>query len=70
MERTVRGAFVGALGDWRRHAAALLLVAAAYAAAAAVATDVAYYAAGLVAFSVWMGWFVLTGVRFLRLLGV
>lgn len=61
-----RTALVEALGDWRRHAAALAVVAAAFGLAAVHGSGVAYYGAGLVAFSVWMAWFVLTCIEWVR----
>ncbi|MFB6072515.1 MAG: hypothetical protein ABEJ88_06055 [Halobacterium sp.] len=59
-ERPARTAVVAALSDWRRHALALATVAA--------AADVpgAYYGAALVAFTVWMAWFVATTIGFIR----
>ena len=66
----VRVALVRTLTDWRRHAGVLLFVLAVVGAAAFVGTTAAYFAAGLIVFSTWMIWFVVTGVRFLRILGV
>ncbi|PSP75647.1 hypothetical protein BRC81_14770 [Halobacteriales archaeon QS_1_68_20] len=66
----VRVALVAALKGWKRHAAALLLIALAYGAASMLSSQVALYAAALVAFTTWMAWFVFTGVEFLRVLGV
>ncbi|WP_254544295.1 hypothetical protein [Halomarina pelagica] len=63
--RPARTALVTALGDRRRHLVALALVAAAFGVAAVLASSVAYYAAALIAFAVWMGWFVLTAVDWL-----
>jgi hypothetical protein len=56
----------GALADWRRHAAAVALVVAAFAAAELLAAPTARYGAYLIAFAVWMAWFVLTAVEWLR----
>ncbi|WP_313695144.1 hypothetical protein [Halorarum halobium] len=53
-------------GEWRHHLLALAIVVLAFGVAAAVGSEVAYYAAALVAFSVWMGWFVMTAVEWLR----
>lgn len=61
-----RTAAVAALSDWRRHALALVVVAAGFGAAAASGTAGAYYGAALVAFTVWMAWFVLTTIELLR----
>jgi len=65
-----RVAFVAALSNWRRNLAAVALVAVAFAVAGAVASDVVYYGAFLAAFSVWMGWFVLTAVDMFRRVGL
>lgn len=65
-ERPARAALVGALLDPRRHVLALAAVAAAFGFAVALASDVAYYAAALVAFVVWMAWFVLTAIEWLE----
>ena len=64
--RPVRVDVASALGEWRLHLAALAVVAAAFVAAAAVGSTVAYYAAALVSFSVWMAWFVMMAVDVLR----
>jgi hypothetical protein len=61
-----RGALATALADWRRHAAAVGLVVLAAVVALGVGTSVARYAAVLFAFSVWMIWFVLTAVEWIR----
>lgn len=65
-DHPARAAVVAALSDWRRHAAALAVVAAGFAAAAASGVAGAYYGAALLAFTVWMAWFVLTTIDFLR----
>jgi hypothetical protein len=65
-EQPARSALAAALGNRRRHLLALGVVVAGFAAAAAVDTSVAFYAAGLVAFSVWMLWFVLTTIDWIR----
>ena len=64
--RPARTAFLAAFADWRRHLAALALVAAAVGVASTLGSSVAYYGAALVAFSVWMAWFVLTVIEWLR----
>jgi hypothetical protein len=61
-----RAAVVAALSDWRRHAVALAAVAVTFAVAAVSGVTGAYYGAALVAFTVWMAWFVLTTIDFLR----
>lgn len=64
--RPGRTALVEALGDWRRHAAAVAVAAAALGAAALVGSRVAFYGAALVVFTVWMVWFVLTAIEWVR----
>lgn len=59
-------ALSGALSDWRRHAVALALVAIAALGAFAVGTPTARYGAVLFGFAVWMAWFVLTCVEWIR----
>ncbi|QLG27066.1 hypothetical protein HUG10_05690 [Halorarum halophilum] len=56
----------GTLVERRYHLVALAIVVVAFAVAALVGTRVAYYAAALVSFSVWMAWFVQTVVDWLR----
>ena len=65
--RRAESALVEALRDWRRHAAALAIVAAVFGGAFVLGSREAYYGAALVAFSVWMGWFVLTAIEWIRL---
>jgi hypothetical protein len=65
-DRPARAAAIAALGDWRRHAVAVTIVAAGFAVASVVGVSGAYYSAALVAFTVWMAWFVLTAIEFLR----
>lgn len=64
--RPAESALAEALRDWRRHAAALAVVALAFGLAAVLGSTEAYYGAALVAFSVWMVWFVLTGIEWVR----
>jgi hypothetical protein len=61
-----RAALRAALSDWRRHAVAVALAAGAFAVAELIAAPTARYGAYLVAFAVWMAWFVLTAVEWLR----
>ena len=63
---SARAALRAALADRRRHGAALALVALAAAGALLVDTPTARYGAVLFAFAVWMGWFVLTAVEWIR----
>jgi len=65
-EQPARAALRAALSDWRRHAAAVALVVAAFAVAELLAAPTARYGAYLIAFAVWMAWFVLTCVEWLR----
>jgi hypothetical protein len=55
-----------ALGNRWRNLAALVLAAVAVGVAVAVDSRVAYYGAGLTVFAVWMAWFVLTAIDWLR----
>lgn len=59
-------AAVAALKDWRRHALAIALVGIAGVLAMLVGTREAYYGAALIAFSVWMVWFVLTAIEWVK----
>ena len=65
-EHTGKTALVEALRDWRRNAAALLGVAVTLVSAALLGTNVAYYTAALVVFSIWMAWFVLASIEWLK----
>jgi hypothetical protein len=65
-ERSARSALSASLRNWRRHVVAVGVVVAGFAVAAAVGSDVARYGAVLLAFSVWMLWFVLTAVDWIR----
>ncbi|MFB6197099.1 MAG: hypothetical protein ABEI52_02355 [Halobacteriaceae archaeon] len=56
-----------ALNDWRRNVIAILIVVISYGFAVIIGSNLALYAAALIAFSTWMGWFVLTGVEFINL---
>lgn len=60
-------ALVAALRDWRRNVASLLSVVAVLVVAALVGTKMAYYTASLIVFTVWMVWFVLTGIEWVKL---
>lgn len=59
-------ALFAALRDRRRNATALVVALAAIALAVVAANDLAYYAAGLVVFAVWMVWFVMTAIEWVR----
>ncbi|WP_336036708.1 hypothetical protein [Halobacterium yunchengense] len=64
-DRPARAAAAAALSDWRRHVAAVAVAAAGFSAAAASGVDGAFFGAALLAFTVWMAWFVLTAIDFL-----
>ena len=59
-------ALVEALRDRRRNTAALLGVVVTLAIAALIGTNVAYYTAVLIVFSIWMAWFVLACIEWLK----
>ena len=59
-------AFVAAVTNWRRNGVALGLVVGFVAIAAAFQSSVAYYGAALTVFVIWMAWFVLVSVDWLR----
>ena len=66
-DRPGRTAVRAALADWRRHLVAVAMVTAAVAVAEfGFGTSSARYGAVLVAFAVWMAWFVLTAVAWIR----
>lgn len=65
-ERPAGAALRAALADWRRHAVALALVVGAFATAELLGGPSARYGAYLIAFAVWMAWFVLTAIEWLR----
>lgn len=65
-EYTGTTALIEALRDWRRNTAALLGVVGILAVAALVGTKIAYYTAALIVFSIWMVWFVLTGIEWIK----
>jgi predicted benzoate:H+ symporter BenE len=65
-EYTGETALVEALRDRRRNTAALLSVVVTLAVAALIGTNVAYYTAGLIVFSIWMIWFVLASIEWLK----
>lgn len=65
-EYTGTTALIEALRDWPRNVAALLTVAAALGSASVIGSKEAYYGASLVIFTVWMAWFVLTAVEWLK----
>jgi hypothetical protein len=65
-DRPARRALGASLRNWRRNLLAAAAVTAGFAVAAAVDTAGAFYGAALLAFAVWMLWFVLTAVDWIR----
>ncbi|WP_144904549.1 hypothetical protein [Halobellus captivus] len=65
-ERTGTAALIEALRDRRRNAAALLVVIGVLIGAALVGSRGAYFTAALVVFSVWMAWFVLACIEWIK----
>jgi hypothetical protein len=65
-DRPATDALSLALADRWRNLSALVLAGAAIAFAVAIDTSVAYYGAGLTVFAVWMAWFVLVAIDWLR----
>ncbi|WP_332897154.1 MULTISPECIES: hypothetical protein [unclassified Haladaptatus] len=59
-------ALIEALSDWQRNVAALLVVAIAFFGARLIGSNEAYYGALLVSFTVWMAWFVLIAIEWLK----
>ncbi len=64
--KTGAAALKEALSDWRRNTGALLSAAVVVAAAWTVGTNEAYYLAALILFTIWMVWFVLAGIDWVR----
>lgn len=65
-EHTGETALVEALRDRRRNTAALLGIAVTLAIATVIGTNVAYYTAVLIVFSIWMIWFVLACIEWVK----
>ncbi|MFB6206576.1 MAG: hypothetical protein ABEJ05_08650 [Haloglomus sp.] len=65
-ERPATDALTLALADRWRNLSALVVVLAALGFAVAIGTPIAYYGAGLTIFTVWMVWFVLVAIDWLR----
>ncbi|WP_336023912.1 hypothetical protein [Halobellus salinisoli] len=65
-EHTGTTALVEALRDRRRNGAALLVVVGVLVGAALVGSREAYFTAALVIFSVWMAWFVLACIEWIK----
>lgn len=62
-----RSALLTALRDWKRNALAFAAIVVVFGGAAWTSSQIALYGAGLVAFTIWMAWFVLTGADFLEI---
>jgi hypothetical protein len=65
-DRPATDALTFALADRWRNLAAFALAAGAVGLAVAIDTSIAYYGAGLTVFAVWMAWFVLVAIDWLR----
>jgi uncharacterized membrane protein YdbT with pleckstrin-like domain len=65
-DRPAETALREALTDWRRNLAALAVVALMFGVAALTSSAGIRYGAGLIAFTVWMAWFVLTAIDWIR----
>lgn len=65
-DRPATDALSFALADRLRNLLALVLVVVAIGFAVSIDTRIAYYGAGLTVFAVWMGWFVLVAIDWLR----
>ena len=65
-DRPAGSALRESLTDWRRNLAALAVVAVALGVAAISASAGVQYGAALVVFTVWMAWFVLTAIDWIR----
>lgn len=66
-ERPATDALTAALADRRRNGLAVAGVLVVFAVAVLLDSPVAYYAAALVAFCIWMAWFVRTVIDWLAL---
>lgn len=62
-----RTALVKALHSWKRHVSALVIIFLAFGIARYTNSSMGYYGAALIAFAVWMVWFVETVVAWIRL---
>lgn len=65
-DRPATDALTFALADRWRNLAAFALAAGAVGLAVTIDTSIAYYGAGLTVFAVWMAWFVLVAIDWLR----
>lgn len=64
--RPAEAALLEALRDRRRNGGAIGFVVLAVGVAAMIGSSGAYYAAGLIAFTIWMAWFVLMTIDWIR----
>lgn len=65
--RPAEAALLDALRDRRRNGGAIGLVLLAFGVAALIGSSGAYYAAGLITFTIWMAWFVLMTIEWIRM---
>lgn len=65
-DRPAETALRESVTDWRRNLTALGIVALAFGVATLAASSGARYGALLVSFTVWMAWFVLTAIDWIR----
>lgn len=65
-EEPVRDAFVDAISNQKRNGVALGALLLSIGVAVMIGTATAYYTVALIAFCIWMAWFVHTGVEFLQ----
>lgn len=65
-DRPAETALREALTDWRRNLTALALIVFAFGAATLTASAGARYGALLFSFTIWMAWFVLTAIDWIR----
>lgn len=65
--RPAEAALLEALRDRRRNGGAIGIVLIVFGVAALVGSSGAYYAAGLIAFTIWMAWFVLMTIEWIQL---
>jgi hypothetical protein len=65
--RPAEAALLEALRDRRRNGGAIGIVLVVFAVAALVGSSGAFYAASLITFTIWMAWFVLMTIEWIRL---
>lgn len=65
--RPARSALNTAVRDRRRNGGALLAVGITFAVAFLIGSSGAFFTAGLITFTIWMAWFVLMAIEWIRL---